>query len=504
VRRKILFVFAVLLLAAFGSALKYYISVREVPAGSELALPKLRDQDEYVLARIENPGIFTGKIARLSNLPPDFAGEIGVRPVILDGMAALLERYRDILSPVGSLLGVADDMSVLRVSSDGGGLYASLISDAGEFGRWLADGDGSSFSPSRWETAYAEKGDEAWTLTVDVPGERAPLTLYVLNKRESGPDFVMISDSEDGVGRMLEARKRAGARIEVRRYNAGPDYVQVRARLPLRGSGGTTTGTTEVAWVEDSASAHMQIYSSAYSSMTDRSVPRSGLEGDLPLMGSGDLAMVAAVDIPFLCFSVFPTEDDPVGVLLSMPSADLPPAQAQDLASILAQGRVSLVLVVDGAKSEPNTAYIMIESKASEPMDRLYALASLLPGTQTEIPGWGAAYSSSMMGGLNMVAARRGDAVLFGIGRAEDYLQSPTIPPDIGDFADPHDLVNFVARKSLLEVGESSLGKMARSQMSRMGIGMPLSGEFGLESIDAVQFRIMTPEYSNLGIYWDR
>jgi hypothetical protein len=221
-------------------------------------------------------------------------------------------------------------------------------------------------------------------------------------------------------------------------------------------------------------------------------------------MGDGELAMVVAVDVPFVCFSAFPTDSDPVGRALSEAVGRLPLPQLRDIKAILEQGRMSAVLVMDAAKNEPNTAYVVIESKAVEQMERLFAIASLFLKSPVEIPGWNSAYSSSIVGGLDVVAAKRSDAVLIGIGKAEDYGAQPVVPDDIKDFAAPHDLVNFVARSSLLSAGESRLGKMARMQLERFGLPGSISDGFDIRSVDALHFRIMTPEYANFGVYWER
>jgi hypothetical protein len=40
--------------------------------------------------------------------------------------------------------------------------------------------------------------------------------------------------------------------------------------------------------------------------------------------------------------------------------------------------------------------------------------------------------------------------------------------------------------------------------MTKCGFHESLAGYLDLKSLEAIQFRIMTPEYANLGIYQDR
>ncbi|MDR3332495.1 MAG: hypothetical protein LBT08_07690 [Synergistaceae bacterium] len=508
-RKKIAVVFVAILLMAGAIALRVFLSGPGEPGGPEIALPRVSAGDEYVLIKMENPRIFKDKLIRLAELLPDLAEDLDVSEFDIDDALDALAWYSDAAKPLESLLDSARGISALAVpsgsasladSADSVEIFVSLYADGGVFSKWLLEGDGAEYSPVRWEVANTGGRDEAWTLETGLPGLDL---LYVLKRPEAGLDLIIISDSEAGVRRMLSARGSARDRLVVKRYNAGPDYLQLKMKVPLIGRAGTATGVSEVAWVEDDASAHLQIYSDAYSSMTSRSVPKSGIEGNLPLMGSGDLAMVMALDIPFVCFGAFPTAQDPVDTFLSEVGGDLPAAQIKDIKTILEQGRISAVLVIDEEKDEPNTAYLVMESKASEQMDRLFALASLFLKSPVEIPGWNSSYAASI-GDISVVAAHREGALLLGIGRAEDFGQKPYVPVDIGDFAAPHDLVNFVARSSLLDAGESNLGRLARFQVARLGFPESLAGYLDLQSIEAIQFRIMTPEYANLGIYWDR
>ncbi|MDR3355087.1 MAG: hypothetical protein LBO21_08620 [Synergistaceae bacterium] len=489
-------------------SIRFYLSRPSSPAGPVFVLPKVQPGAEYALVRIENPGIFHGKLGWLASMLPDVAYVDGKATLRWGGLTREMEKYGDVLRPISSILGVADDLSLLAVSDDSGArLYASFFSEAGEFGRWLADGDGVSLSPSKWETKHAGRNDEAWTMVVDTPLSSEPIKLYSIKRRHSGSDLVMISDSEEGIVGMMDAAKRSGARLEIKRYNSGLDYVQLHARIPLRGKAGTASSVSEIAWVEDDTSAHLQSYSNAFSSMTERSVPKSGLEGNLPMLGSGDVTMIAAADVPFMCFSMFPAASNPVEVFLSnLASGSFPLAQMQDITAILESGRVSVVVVTDRLKNEPSAAYIVVESKAAESMDRVFALASLFLGSPVDLPGWNSAYSSSIVGWQSVIAARRSDTILFGIGRAEEYAQSPTIPEDIGDFADPHDLVNIVARKPFIDVAEYFFGNAARYKLIERDMWSLTSEDIKskLKEIEAVQLRIMTPEYSNLGIYWGR
>ncbi|MDR1481968.1 MAG: hypothetical protein LBI74_05020 [Synergistaceae bacterium] len=506
--KKVMTILLVLLLISGTLSVRFYLSQRNVPAGPVLALPKVQPADEFALVRVENPSIFRGKLGWFVSILPDAPHINGETTLLWGGLARGVEKYRDAVRSISGILDVADDLSALVVSGDSGmRLYMSFFSDAGEFGRWLADGDGASLSPLKWETKYAGKNDEAWTMTVDATLFSDSISLYAIKRRYSSYDLVIISDSEEGIVKMNDAEKKNGARLEIKRHNSGPDYVQLHARLPMHGRDGTTSSVSEIAWVEDDNSAHMQVYSDAFPSMTERSVPKSGLKGNLPMLGKGDLALVSAVDVPFLCFSMFPTAADPVGVFLSnFTSGRLSNAQTQDLTTILEHGRISVVVVADPSKNEPSVAYVVVESDAAESMDRLFSLASLFLGSPVNLPGWKSAYSSPMVRGQSVIAARRSNAILFGIGRAEEYTQSLTIPEDIGDFADPHDLVNIVARRSFIDIAEYLLGDAARARLNDHDM-WPLTSEdikSKLKEIEAIQLRIMTPEYSNFGIYWYR
>ena len=492
--------------------------VSEPFTSPEAAFPKLAEAENYVLFKLENPQSMQGKLDALARMLPAlgdrrFGSALDAFEQLGRSFAELasgdvdttgLDQVRtalDGLDTAKRYLDLTKRAAVLVVSGDNAGrsgqpeIFLSFIPNAEKFDAYLA----STTDLQKWETDKAGAKGSAWI----VGGDAGSADLYMLRTGD-GENVVLVSDSEKGIERMLEAKRKPEARMEIKRFNQGPDYLQARLPVAVKDTGEEKNAFAELAWVEDERSAHLQIHTDIYSVMTGRSVPKSGLEGkDLPLLGSGDLALVAAIDLPFACFSVFPAEEDPVGRALSFFEGELPEMYLSDIKSIVEQGRVSAVIVADPATGEPNTAYLVLETKAKGAVDRYYGLAGFFM-QPVALEGWDSALSMSIGLPQNPIVARRGDIVLMGIGRPEDYAVAATVPKDIADFAAPHDLMNFVATSSLLKASGSSLGRTLQKQLIGADVPAEVIETLGIDELDAVQFRMMTPEKANLGLYRDR
>ena len=480
----------------------------------EMAFPKVGDGDHYVLFKLENPELMRNKLDAMAKMLPALADkkfssaldsfeQLGrslsaltsddIDTTELDSMRSALDgldaakKYLD-MAKQGAVLIVSGDSHNAAQKSE---LHLSFFPDAEKFDAYIA----SAANLKKWETSKAGPKGGAWTIGDGV---------YMLRTGD-GDDVVLISDAESGIDRMLEAMKKPASRMEIKRFNQGPDYVQARVPIPVRDTGEVKTGFAELAWVEDDRSAHLQIHTDIYSVMTGRAVPKSGLEGkDLPLLGRGDLAFVGAVDLPYACFAAFPLEEDPVGKVLSLFGDELPAMYMNDIKAIVEQSRASAVVVADPATGEPNTAYLVLETKAKSAVDRYYGLAGFFMQPAT-LSGWDSALALSIGGlGVDPILARRGDIVLMGIGKPADYAVEATVPKDIADFAAPHDLLNFVATSALLDASDSSLGQKLQEELLGEGIPPSVIETLGIDKLEAVQFRMMTPEKANLGLYWDR
>ena len=375
--------------------------------------------------------------------------------------------------------------------------YLSFIPNADVFDKLVSGSENTLVSIEKWEQ---DKGAEGWILKPALPlsgsGAEVP-ALYLLRSGTADGAPVLVSNAPESIDEMIKALKSGSARLRIKRYNPAPDYMQVR--FPVRTTTGEEkTAVSEIAWIEDETSAHAQFYSDAFGLMTGRAVPKSGLRGDdLPLLGSGDLALVAAVDIPYACFMAFPTADNSIERVLKEAGALLPSQYREDLRKVMEEGRISIVAVAgDGGKTDPDTAYIVLESKAKEAMDRLVSLPKTLMSSAT-LQGWDSCHTVEIGRSFNAILAQRGNVLLLGIGSLDSYSRKARIPDDIKDFAAPRDLANLVATPSFWHAAAPAF----KQRLLARGIDPSFLDDAAMP-LGTVQLRVITPEKADLGLYW--
>ncbi len=467
-------------------------------SGPERALP-LVEAERRLLVKMENPAIFKSKLRTAMRLlagAPKFS--LPSLPGKLPSLADVEGRYA---SNLIGILDVAEQAALLIVGGEGGerggGFYLSLIPNEEAFGKLVSSSGNAVFSVEKWEQ---DKGREGWVLkpvpTVAALFEKLP-ALYLLRSGTAQNSPVFVSDRPESIDEMKKALASSASRIRIKRYNPAPDYLQ--ASYPVKTpSGEIKTATTEIAWIEDETSAHAQFYSDAFSLMTGRSVPKSGLKGDeLPLLGSGNLALVGAVDIPYVCFTAFPSEGDPIGRVMKELGPLVPSQYREDIRNIMAEGRISVVMVTEGdLKADPSTAYFVLESKAKESMERLVMLPKSMMKRAT-LEGWDSCYTMEVGRNFSLLLAQRGDVLLLGMGRLSEYGRKASIPAEISDFAAPHDLANLVATPSFWNIIRPTF----KQRMMAYGIDPSFMDDPAFEPC-TVQLRVITPEKADLGLYW--
>ena len=480
----------IVLLAVGGIAAKMFLfQSHESP---ESALPSLADDSPYALLKVENPLVLQKGIASLLSMKTAFEKNQQVDELV--SIAELLAVHLDI----------AEEMVMLLPPKDISRIYMSFSPVSDKFDAFIANPGSSAFNVTKWQT---DRG-EGWKLGVaflSLAGGDGHAELYVLKTSSGGRDIVLIAENEQGIDRMLEAKKSSSSRLKIKRYNPGPDYIQVRAPLKPLGGGEARQGMTELALASDNTSAHLQIYTDCYSLLTDRNVPKSGLKGDdLPILGEGDLAAVFACDIPYTAFASQPTSKDPIGSVLDYVKPLLGEEYTNDIRKIMESGRLSAVVTVSPGNEKHSTAYFVIESKASAELDKFYSLISKFM-KPSSLKGWDSvSVADSDMAGADVgaLAARRGSILLIGAGAISSYQKEASVPESIKSFAAPHDLINFVATSALLNVVQREFGKTIKSELDDYGVNISglSSGDIDLNS---VQLRVITPEKADCGIYWN-
>lgn len=484
---------ALIAVGIFGGR-SFFASVK----GLERAIPKV-SAERQVFVKMENPGIFKGKLeaaiqimSKLRktpslSLPSDFAD-------------MFTDRSR-FVGWTNALLSTAEKAAFLIAKDGSTHFYLAFTPKEEAFRELLSNPDNSLFTIEPWEN---QDGYEAWMIKpLPDPVEKLP-TLYMLKSKKSHyPSGVpiLVSNNPEGIDQMMTALGNGALRINVKRYNQGPDFAQFTFPVETA-KGGKENAIAEMAWIEDDTSAHAQFYSNMASLMTGRDVPKSGLRGDdLPLLGNGNLAFIAAFDIPYALFTAYPKASDPVEEALDefAKQAPLPFFQKEDLRSVMSKGRLSLVVVEeDGKKGDYSTAYIVIESKAKDSLEKLASLPKKMM-KKSSLQGWDSCYTINAGGKIQALLAQRGEILMLGVGSLDSYSKKAKILPEIKDFAAPRDLANLVATPAAWDIAMAAYG----NPWVELGIDDAIMRSLGIKRC-TVQLRVITSEKTDIGFYWGK
>ncbi|MDR3320971.1 MAG: hypothetical protein LBS93_00870, partial [Synergistaceae bacterium] len=232
----------------------------------------------------------------------------------------------------------------------------------------------------------------------------------------------------------------------------------------------------------------------------------SGIKaGGFPILGDGDLVMFFTVDMPYVCFSIFPDRTDSVQAAIdavrefSPDGEGVPAIFADDVRTLLASSRLSLAAVMDGDAKKVNQAYAVVESEASGPIDRLFTIAQIFINRPAAIEGWDSAYSitDGFVSESPFVLARKSNALMIGIGTPEAYGRMANVPLSI-DVSGGEYLSNVFVSSQIIEAYRALQDEIA----SGMG-GMEITSFLDIFSgVGAIQTRQGSPGTGDMSIFW--
>jgi hypothetical protein len=480
------------------------IGPKNAISSPEEALPDVGGSDAYVLASVADTASLSSAISIVSGV----LSSAGEWPGLPDAAANLSgDEFKTALSALGYLKNFVDtstELAVYVTSSDVSELYVSMFADDQKFDSFIAGKDLGALRVNEWKTDKADDGN-AWML--DSPlGERGNKPLFYVTRRRVG-DFslVNIATKEDGIDRMRLAASDASKRLGVTRSTEGPNFVKVRFKEPLRIEN-WTLGEAETSWESSGAKLRIQSFSDMYDRMISASISRDFVPTRPPILGEGELVLLATFDPVLYGRSILPGEEDPIGVLVDTYGSSIPAELAGDLKSILRNCRISSVLVADKNSDAPQIAYIALETSAVGSVDKLYGLASMFLGAGKELEGWESAYSIAASDQLNIVLVRRGGMVLLGVGKLDDYAKNLAVSPEIENFVSPSNVVGAYATSRLLDLkGEfmtKSIFEGIEEAMNKKGVPDSIREIIGQKSIGTLGLKQTADGRSYIDISW--
>jgi hypothetical protein len=271
---------------------------------------------------------------------------------------------------------------------------------------------------------------------------------------------VNIANGEKAVEVMSEAALNPSKRLKIEQLTEEPNFIRIKLDEPAE-MDGRKIGETELSWSWSDEHVSIRWFSDIFSGISDRVVSGDFTPQAPPVMGNGELAVLASVDPMFLIYTILPNEDDPAKAFFERFGRGFPSQFAGDLEAILRQSRVSAVAVTSG--DAVNTAYITIDTAAEETLDKLYSIANLFFGGGNELEGWDSVLNIPTGTPLNAIVARRGGTVMIGLGDFEEYMYSVEISGNLEKITSKSNAFGVTVVPGRLKISEGIMAGILRS-----------------------------------------
>ena len=473
--KKWFFFFAVLVFSAVG----FWSWNTLVNIDPAKALPDMGEEKSFAVIGIDTPKMWSERLAQLEELVKEWEPIKFKIPEIAEKSARLFPFITK-----GALMAYPGEDGTPHI-------IGAFIPDVKTLKNLDAESQGGDAQLSPWDSGG--RGKQGWILSYPA----LQLKVYLVLHRTFPKPLLLAALEPADLDRAIAALKSSSDRLKIKNKNAAPDYLL--ARVPAIGTKDKRVmATVNLAWVEDETSAHLQVYSDMLTlrHKGERPWSNSG-KADLPLLGDGDLSLVFASDLAFLCELAFFDSPDPVKQALQYASFFIGGSeqQMQEWETLVRNMRLSAVATLprEGERDpEKGASYLVFESKKEA--KRLQATAKGFASRMAavELKGWDWMHQMRMG-----VLGGRGDIVLLGMGKPDSFAVKATIPQELKEFAAPTDLLSFIAL-----VNEKTMNEFL-IPFGRWG-KMPTDGikKIALDGGGSIHLRVTSHERADLGIYW--
>ena len=447
-------------------------------------LPKMDEKQTFAVFGVENPKLW----ARRGKQVIHWYESKGVQlPLRTTGLLSLVEaRSSDIAS--AAALVYQDDSKRWR--------WVVSLTPSKDAIASVKDGSTSSLPISgdlaEWDSQG--RGKKGWTFTSPLTGEKAYVLLYSVFPT---PLVLAASDLEE-LDRAIAAVRSAPDRLQWKNENAAPDYAILR--IPVKKD--KELATVNLAWVEDEKSAHLQITSDYLKKRSSTEIPATLGLGDVPLLGNGELVLVAGADIPFLAQIALPDSTDPIAESLQFAQmlTRVDQSQLALAEKLLRNSRISAVVTLPPGSEDRlmnhGAAYIVIESKEKEELQEMAQTFGAM-FTPVTLDGWTWMYKRESPNVPTVIMGAKESAVFLGFAQPESLQSKATIPTQLADFAAPKDFLSVIVSTRNASSRDFLLS-LLRSIYPSSTQGAALVSQ--LEG--SIHLRVKTPEKADIGFFW--
>ena len=474
--KKITAITAALILIAVG----YYITRQKIaPSPDEAAqlqeisspgdaIPSIDGVSAYMLINADD----TRSLHAVLSFIPDLADKIGKFPELgIPGVdAGNIAETINFFANMRDITGASNAMTLYVTSSDVPGLYLSMFVDDEKFDPLMTNADRQLAETEEWTDREGEGG--AWILR---PTAGDIDTLYVTRAHIGNTSVVHISNEEKGIQAMSAAAADPSKRLNIERLTEEPNFIRIKLDEPIDMEG-QKLSETELSWSRSDERVSIRLFSDIFDNISDKMADSDFTPKAPPVIGNGELAILASFDPMFMVYTIMPNEDDPARVFFERFGGAIPSQFAGDLEAILRQCRISAAIVTSG--DVISTAYLTIDTAAEDAVDKLYVWANLFLGAGTELEGWDSVLNVPTGTPLTAILARRGGTVLLGAGDFAELEHSPEIPGNLEMIASRSNAFGVMAVPSRLMVNEGFLAGILISGVEAFLDRLPGIAEF--------------------------
>jgi uncharacterized coiled-coil protein SlyX len=430
---------------------------------TESALPAAPDAKSTIALKLSDTGALGGVVSDLSRTITTLSS-INPRMQGLEKLIPMVDMIKDFAA-------ATQEMSMLIIPSPNPDFYISFLADEDKFDEFISRPPNPYYNFEAWDTIFAPK--EAWTFHVE--GASKPL-FYILKRQVGEKALVLLAKNEKAISEMSLTLWGKSPRFAVERATSGPNYYQVKFKdgfkikdiadafsfnpymrtLPMGNTDKVLWTISECSWTREEDVISFDSYSDFLKQNPELTRTRKASTEPFTIFGDGDLAYFVSIDAGLLLHCVFLGSDDPAGQVYSLLSglggAAMSILSEKDIKEILANSKLSIACVANGKKI--STAYLMLETDASETINKLFKISDSIGGSGAKIPGWSDAISLPLQvpGIPDIVMAKNDGAIMFGLGDESSFEHMITIPESYKDYVLRDNIVGLLVSSKLMDV----------------------------------------------------
>jgi hypothetical protein len=440
----------------------------EVLSSPEDAIPEVAGAEAQLFMKVEDTASLSSAISFISHFIEHTRG-IPISSIIPQVDWANAGKTVEILDSIKDFVDASDEIALYVTSGDVTAFFASLFVDDEKFDP-LAKSDDGHF-PQAEERNVGRAGSEVneWRLNPFGDASNGDL-LYAARERIGDNSVVYIVDDEKLLGEMSSAASDPSKRARIVRRTDGSNFIRIKLNDSLDVEG-FLLSETEVSWNKTEESVNVQWFSDVYDRIALELASKDFIPKSAPILGEGDLGLFVSLDPAFFIYAMHPNDSDPIKSFLAKYGKKIPAQLVSAIEAILRRCRASAVIVTKGTSI--STAYLVIDTAATESVDKLYGIASLFFASSGKLDGWDSTLNVSTGTEVRALVAKKGGTILLGAGDFDEYGKTDVVSRDVERIAFPSNAFGVTVTPRLLKVRDGAVAKVLAGGLAKAmeGVG---------------------------------